>query len=507
MRIAIAGFQHETNTFAPARADFADFEKADAWPGLTRGKAIIDEMAGMNLPITGFVEAAQAAGAELVPLLWCSAEPCSYVTEAAYERVAAMICDGLAAAGRFDAVYLDLHGAMVAEHLEDGEGELLGRVRALVGNDLSLVISLDLHANVTEAMVRHATAMAIFRTYPHLDMAETGRRAYQLLALILRDGPPAKAFRRAPYLVPLSAQYTGAEPGTSLYGCLPALTAGSGVANVDFAFGFPPADIAECGPALVAYGHDQAAVEAAAETLLATVLEAEARFENQLLAPAEAVRLAMAAPPGKPVVLADAQDNPGAGGSSDTVGVLEALMAGRARGAVVALLNDPEVAALAHVEGLGATFRAGLGGKSGQPGQAPFDARFQVDALGDGSFTCTGEMYRGAEAELGPMALLRVVAPDSDVRVIVGSERFQCLDQAVFRHLGVDPGDQKILVVKSTVHFRADFEPIAGQVLLVEAPGAHPCRLSGLDYRRLRPGVRLGPGGPVFAPHDRRAAP
>ncbi len=117
------------------------------------------------------------------------------------------------------------------------------------------------------------------------------------------------------------------------------------------------------------------------------------------------------------------------------------------------------------------------------------------------------EMYRGAEAALGPMALLRVVDPDSDVRVIVGGERFQCLDQAVFRHLGVEPSAQKILVVKSTVHFRADFEPIAEQVLVVEAPGAHPCRLDGLDYRRLRPGVRLGPGGPIFAPQDRRAAP
>ena len=276
---------------------------------------------------------------------------------------------------------------------------------------------------------------------------------------------------------------------------------------MDFAFGFPAADIAECGPALVAYGYDRPAVESAVDDLLAAVLEAEARFENALLAPAEALRLAKAAPPGKPVVFADVQDNPGAGGSSDTVGVLEALVAGRAQGAVVALLNDPEVAALAHAEGPGATFGAALGGKSGQPGQAPFEARFQVDALGDGTFTCTGEMYRGAKAELGPMALLRVVEPDSDVRVIVGSERFQCLDQAVFRHLGVEPGEQRILVVKSTVHFRADFEPIAEQVLLVEAPGAHPCRLEDLDYRRLRSGLRLGPGGHFFVAHDRSIAP
>jgi microcystin degradation protein MlrC len=499
MRIAIAGFQHETNTFAPVRAGFADFEKADAWPGLTLGQAIIDEMAGMNLPVTGFVEVALARGCDLVPLLWCSAEPCSYVTEEAFERIAAMICDGLAAAGPLDAVYLDLHGAMVAEHQEDGEGELLRRVRGVVGPDLPVAVSLDLHANVTAAMTELATVVTVFRTYPHLDMAETGARACTLLEAAVGGAVTAKAFRKLPYLVPLSAQYTGAEPGASLYGRLPGL-AGDGMASIDFAFGFPPADIADCGPAIVAYGNDVAAVEAAAEAMLEATLEAEAHFENALLAPGEAVRLAKAELAGRPVVLADVQDNPGAGGSSDTVGILDALLQGGAEGAVLALLHDPEAAARAHAEGPGAAFRATLGGKSGQAGQAPLEAEVAVEALGDGRFLCTGEMYRGCETELGPMALLKLRHEGADVRVVVGSERFQCLDQAVFRHLGVEPAEQQILVVKSTVHFRADFEPIASKVLLVEAPGAHPCRLEGLAYRRLRPGVRLGPDGPAFAP-------
>jgi microcystin degradation protein MlrC len=506
MRIAIAGFQHETNTFAPALAGFADFEKADAWPGLTRGRAVVEDLAGMNLPVTGFVEAALARGCDLVPILWCSAEPSSYVTEEAFERIAAMICDGLAAAGPLDAVYLDLHGAMVAEHHEDGEGELLRRLRGVVGHDLPVAVSLDLHANVTAAMTELATAMTVFRTYPHLDMAETGARAFALLEAVMAGSVTAKAFRKLPYLVPLSAQYTGAEPGASLYGRLPGL-AKEGVVSIDFAFGFPPADIADCGPAIVAYGNDKGAVEAAAEVLREAVLDAEDRFENALLAPAEAVRLAKAEPSAKPVVLADVQDNPGAGGSSDTVGVLEALLEGGAEGAVLALLHDPEVAARAHAAGPGAAFRAALGGKSGQAGQAPLEAELAVEALGDGRFLCTGEMYRGCETELGPMALLKVLHEGADVRIVVGSERFQCLDQAVFRHLGVEPAEQRILVVKSTVHFRADFEPIASKVLLVEAPGAHPCRLEGLAYRRLRPGVRLGPGGPAFDPHSGDASP
>ena len=137
-----------------------------------------------------------------------------------------------------------------------------------------------------------------------------------------------------------------------------------------------------------------------------------------------------------------------------------------------------------------------LGGKLGTPGVHPWQGRLRVAALGDGRFTCTGEMYRGTRTELGPMALLRIDDPSCDVSVVVGSERFQCLDRAVFRHVGVEPAEQRIVVVKSTVHFRADFDPIAERTLLSVAPGAHPCILRGLGYRKLRAGVRLEPCGP-----------
>jgi microcystin degradation protein MlrC len=160
------------------------------------------------------------------------------------------------------------------------------------------------------------------------------------------------------------------------------------------------------------------------------------------------------------------------------------------------MLNDPEVAALAHQAGEGGTFNAGLGGKSGRDGQSPFEAEFLVERLGDGVFDCTGEMCRGMRTNLGPMALLKVAGADCDVRVVVSSHRFQNLDQACFRHIGVEPKDQHILVVKSTVHYRADYDPIAAATMTVEAPGEHPCRLVGLPYRYLREGVRLEPMGP-----------
>src|SRR5258708_6046934 len=172
-RIAVGGFQHETNTFAPQRATWADFERAHAWPGFVRGAELIDALHGYNIPIAGPVEALRSPGHELLPLCWCSAPPSAHVERAAYERVAGAILDDLAAQAPVDGIYLDLHGAMVAEHLDDGEGELLRRIREAVGERVPIVASLDYHTNMTPERVRPARLMVGYRTYPHVAMAAT----------------------------------------------------------------------------------------------------------------------------------------------------------------------------------------------------------------------------------------------------------------------------------------------------------------------------------------------
>lgn len=494
--IAVGGFQHETNTFAPHLAPFEAFERADSWPGLTSGEALFDAMAGLNIPLSGFIDSAQQAGHQLHPLCWCAAEPSSYVTRDAFERVADIICSGLRAGASVEAVYLDLHGAMVTEHYQDGEGELLRRVREIVGPAIPVVISLDLHANVTEDMVEHSDAMTIFRTYPHLDMAATGARAFELLEFLLAGHRLYKAMRKIPFLFPLTSQCTDFEPCRSLYGALDAMSLKPGMSDVDFATGFPPADIAECGAAVVAYGVDEDTVEATVEQLYQQVLDAEADFTFATLSADEAVLRAMDNDLDKPVVLADAQDNPGAGGTADTTGLLEALVRNGARQAVIAVLYDPEVANMAHAAGVGALLEVELGAKSGFPGVDPYRGQFVVEALGDGRFVYTGAMNLNSHAELGNMALLRIVDKDSEVRVVVGSARAQCLDLAMIRHLDIEPTEQKIVAVKSTVHFRADFDPIAAETLVVIAPGANYCKLTDMEYKNLRTGIRLEPLGP-----------
>ncbi|MDQ4135176.1 MAG: M81 family metallopeptidase, partial [Pseudomonadota bacterium] len=213
-RVAVGGFMHETNTFAPTKAGYEAFVHGAGWPGLCMGPALIEATRNVNMGICGFIEEAEAAGWSLVPTAWCHASPSAPVTEDAFERIAGEIVARIAAAVPLDGVYLDLHGAMVAEHLDDGEGEILARVRRVIGPGVPLVASLDLHANVSPQMVAQADALVAYRTYPHVDMALTGRRAAALLAPLLGSPErPAKAFRRLPFLIPISWQCTDIEPG------------------------------------------------------------------------------------------------------------------------------------------------------------------------------------------------------------------------------------------------------------------------------------------------------
>lgn len=509
-RIAIGGFQHETNTFAPQKASWDDFARADAWPPFLRGAEMFAGVEGFNIPIAGAIKSLQALGHELVPLCWCSAPPSSYVEEEAYEKVAGWMIEDLTAKGPFDAVYLDLHGAMVAEHLEDGEGELMRRVRAVIGERIPLVASLDYHTNMTPEMVEHATAMVGYRTYPHIDMADTGSKAAELLDRLLKDRRVLhKAFRQIDFLIPLVWQCTLLDPAKGIFALVEEIESGTakggapsgshnqGIVSLTHTPGFPPADIRECGPAIVVYGYDKAATEAAADRLQAAINAKESAFAGKLWnadeAVVEAMRLAEGA--SRPVILADVQDNPGAGGSSDTVGLLRALIAHKAKGAVIGMIVDPPSAEAAAAAGEGAVLERGIGAGVGFAGETPVEAAWRVVKVGDGVFTGTGPFYFGAKFQIGPMALVTDEA--SGVSAVLACKRVQAADQAMFRHVGVEPSEVPVLALKSTVHFRADFQPIAEIILPVASPGAHITDPVELPYEKLRKGVRLRPEGPV----------
>src|ERR1700694_973640 len=328
-RIAVGGFLHETNTFAPTKATYDDFVHGGGWPTMADGADVLKTMRNINVGLAGFIKQADTQGWEMVPTISCGASPSAHVTRDAYERIVKVMIDGIKAAGPLDAVYLDLHGAMVTEHLDDGEGEILARMRKVIGNDVPLVVSLDLHANVTPEMVEHADALIAYRTYPHVDMADTGRAAARHLALLLRSKRKlAKAFRQLPFLIPISWQCTNDQPTKGIYQQLAALQS-EAVPTLSFCPGFPAADFYHCGPSVFAYGITQTDADTAADKLAALIEGHESDFDGRIYTPDEGVRLAMelAKTASKPIIIADTQDNPGAGGDSDTTGMLWALVA------------------------------------------------------------------------------------------------------------------------------------------------------------------------------------
>lgn len=493
-RVAFAGFLHETNTFAAAPADMAAFRQGGGYIPFTRGAALRETIRGVNLGMAGAFDFAEAAGWDVVPILWAGAIPSAPVTRDAYEAIAAEIIAGLTAAAPFDAIFLDLHGAMVAEHVDDGEGELIARIRALFPAT-PISCALDLHGNITPEMFGITDVMVGFRTYPHVDMAETGYRAAAALAALM-DAPRgwARAMRRGDFLIPISWQCTGMEPARNLYALIHDLP--PGVASASIFLGFPAADVPGCGPAVLAYGPDAAAVERFADRLAEALAAREADFAGQSHAPEDAVRLAMRLTDGGggPVVIADTQDNPGAGGSSDTTGMLRALVSCDARAAALGNFHDPEAARAAHAAGVAAEIELALGGRSGVAGDEPFRARFRVMALSDGRVHATGPYYGGTRIDMGPSACLAI----GGVQVVVTSHIAQMADRNFYRMVGIEPEAQRILVNKSSVHFRADFEPIAREILVATAPGAMPLCPSALPWTRLRPGIRLRPLGPAF---------
>ena len=490
--VFIAGFQHETNTFAPSLADWEAFNRGDAFPAYIRGEAMQTQFTGVNIPVGGFIDAAKRHGWQLWPSVWAGASPSSYVTRDAFERIATDLLQDLkqALSQGVDAVYLDLHGAAVAEHADDAEGELLARVRALIGENMPLVASLDLHANVTKRMLGTADALVAYRTYPHIDMAETGERAAELLQRRLRLGRrEALTVHRLPYLISLNAQSTWLQPAKDIYAAIDEIDKAHH-SVLSFCMGFAAADFEECAPVLWAYAGEAHQAQAAADALH-QLAAPPAQWRIDFLEAREAVAqaLALAAQHTRPVLIADTQDNPGAGGDSNTTGMLHALLqqgAGqRFPGAVaLGLMYHPEVAAKAYAAGVGALIDVVLGVSvttySGMS-DAPLSARARVVAISDGRCVLKGPMMRGMTSQLGQSACLEI----EGVLVAVVSGKAQLFDREMLRILGITPEAMKLIVLKSSNHFRADFEPIASKVLVAKAIGPMAADPGDLPWRKL----------------------
>ena len=478
MRIAVGCIGHETNTFSPVATTLDNFKKGS----YHCGDDIIAAFRGTRTITGGFLDVAAQLNLQPVPLLWTFATPSGMVEHAAYQTLKSEFLALLQDAGDLDGILLDLHGAMVTDELEDVEGDLIQAVRERVG-ETWIVTTLDLHANITAKMADASDVIIGFDTYPHIDCYERGFEAGQLLfGMNAGKIQPTMAYRQLPLLTAPPAQCTMKPPMTDVVAALHALETESGVVTATLSMGFPFADITDAGVSiLVTTNGDMALAETYADQFASDIWEMRTAFTFNLQTVASAIELANQTD-GKPIILADGADNPGGGGPCDGTTILQEFIAADVRDAVIAVIADPESVAQAVAAGVGNRVQLNVGGKTDTQHGAPVALTGDVKTLFDGRFTLKGPMGRGTVGNMGRTAVIQV----GGVAVILTERRIQPYDAEVLRSVGIEPQTRKLIALKSAVHFRADYTPIAHQILDVDTPGVHSPNLFNYDYQKLR---------------------
>lgn len=459
MRIVTARVNHETNTFSPLATPLAAFNPLWGAEALAAGR-------DATTALGAFIRFAEARGATVVVPVSAHANPSGPVADAAFEALSAAI---LAAIGPgCDAILLDLHGAMVTESHDDGEGELLARIRALAPG-VPLGVALDLHGNITARMVANCDAIAGFKTYPHVDMAETGALVAGIVGRMLdEDLKPHRAWVHPPMLAHTLRMDTRV-PGPMQDAVAAARAAENrpGVLAATIFGGFALADLFEAGVSVTVTAETQEAADQAAQDLAAELWSARDAFvyaEAPLGASIAAAKAALAQPGTGPVLLLDHGDNCMSGGTCDVMDVLAATLEAGLDGLLAGPICDPQAVAALHAAGLGAAVAIGVGNRVPLPGfsaQAPLMVAGTVAALGDGTYVITGPTYTGQRCRMGRAAVLDTGA----ARILVTEEPHEPWDLGVFTSLGLDPAAARVLILKSRMYCRPVFEPLARAVV------------------------------------------
>lgn len=483
-RVLIAGFKHETNTFSKLPTDLDAYRARQYQVG---EEAMRAAYTGTNTEIAGFLDACGKYGWKPVLSVAADATPSGKVTREAFDTVSGHILKTIEEKGPFDAILLQLHGAMVAEAHEDGESAVLALIRERVGRAIPIGVTHDLHANVTDSTCALADVLVSYRTYPHVDQHETAMKCAALIARMLAgEIRPKVTVARGPQLDGVDhGRTTAPGPMLEALDMADGLTAKHGLLSASVNAGFPWADVSYVGPTaiVVADEGNNGAAEAAnalRDAIWRTRGELTIRHVTANEALAEARKTAK---PGAPFVIADFADNPGGGGYGDSTGLLRSMIDAELDSAALSALYDPESVEACRAAGAGAEVDLQLGGKLDPALGAPVAARGTVMGLYDGAFKLEGPMATGLAINLGNVAVFRTGGVD----VVLASRRAQNFDRQFFRAFGIEPTKRAVVVIKSAQHFRADYASIASSIAVVDEGGgitSHDFR--ALDYRNVR---------------------
>lgn len=485
-RVLTGLFGHESNAFSKLPTSLVNFENYL----LAFGDDVTTKIQGAKIEPAGVEEAATEYGWDLVRTVVAWATPSGPVARDAWDACAGAILDAAMSKGPFDGVLINLHGAMATVDYDDAEGELLKQLRTIIGPDVPVAITLDLHANVTDLMTEHADIICAYRTYPHIDQIETSRRAAAVLQKAMKGEvkPVAVTVRRDTIEGLDDGRTTTDNPMTTLLDRAADLElADPGVLLVSIQAGFTPANLYEAGPTVSVTGNgNDARFKAIADEYMDYAWETRHFDSNTYLSVDETVgeiRRLLKEGTGKgPIVVADFSDNPGSGAYGDSTLLLAGLIRADLKNACFGTIYDSDSAAKLVSAGEGATVTINLGGKTDHTFGAPIELTGTVTKVTDGTYVAQGPRWKGVTHHLGPTAVFKV----GDMEIVVASNRLQLTEVEAFTHAGIDPRERDVVVVKSMQHFRAAFAPIAREILICDAGALSTKDISKLPFTRLR---------------------
>lgn len=479
-RVLTAEVSHETNTFNCHKTDEQAFRDCYA----LFGAEAIAERGEANTELAGFLDVGRAQGWQIDHVLSAAAGPSGKVTGAAFD----WLCDPIVTAvgrGGHDGILLGLHGAMVTDFCEDGEGELLERLRAVIGSDMPIAITLDPHANVTAKMCALANIIVSYKTYPHIDMREIGRQAGNILQQTMAGEIRPHTIRATrPMLEEVNGGRTDVGPMIERIAAACDYEGQADVFAVSINGGFASADIAEVGPSVLVTGQgDFARHSAFAETIADDIWAKRYQVLNDYLTVESAARIAVGFEAGNgPLVIADYADNPGGGGFGDSTNLLRALLETGVSEACFGPMVDGKAVQALHSGKIGGRVSIALGGKTDAGfGGGPLTLDAELVSMSDGRFIGDGPMIGGLSGTFGPSAVLHV----DGIEILVVTIARQMLDLQQFRSFGIDPACKRVVALKSMQHFRAAFEPIAGKVIVCDSGALCTTHYDLLPYRNV----------------------
>jgi microcystin degradation protein MlrC len=482
MRIGIAGISHETHTFLPDLTGIDSFE-----PNTARGQALLDSHRNTNTSVGGFIEACEAAGIDMVPIVYSSGGVAGTVSDDVYDKYVAEMCEGFAReADRLDGILLSLHGAMVTESRQDTETHILKDVRRAVGYEIPIMVALDLHGNIDPALLTKATAVCGYRSSPHVDSGETGRRtATALLDMLRGKTKPVCAIAKPGLVVPSLFSATTVSPARDIIARVMEWQGKPRVIDVSFFFGFAWSDVHQLGVSAIAVTDNapelaQVIVDDLAAYAWARRAELTGGPGVHSVRAGVALAIERARAAEKPIVILDHSDR-----LNDTTFVLRELINQDAQDAAHPLMYDPGAVRRCMEAGVGATVTVDVGSGSSPVAGGPVRVTGRVLWVGDKSYVGTGPMTRGRVIRHGPAAVLQV----GGVWLQLVSEHESLIDEDPFVQYGRRTGEFRIIVSKSKTHFRAVYEKVASEIIVVDAPAYSPVDLSAFEYKNVPRGV------------------